>query len=133
MRAEGTVINIDGDEATVVVIQRSACAGCGGGCANCHKAVEHSITVKNTVDATIGERVYIESKKSIIFALCLVLFILPLVTAGVVYALIWGGADSAIGAVTAFASSLAVFALMYLTVGKKLLSRNEYKMIKIMR
>ncbi len=133
MLAEGTVIKLDGENATVVIIQRSACSGCGGGCANCHKAVEHSVVVKNEIDAVASESVYIKSKKSVIFALCAVLFILPLVIAGVVYALAWGGTDSGIGALTAFLSAFAAFAILYLTVGKKLLKRNEYKMVKIIR
>lgn len=133
MRAEGTVIAIDGDNATVAVMQQSACAGCSGACAGCHKSVQHTVSVKNSIGATLGERVYVESKSTVIYAICALLFILPLVVAGVVYVLFWGGFDSGIGALVAFLSALAAFVVLYLTIGKKLLRCNEYKLVKIIR
>lgn len=133
MLAEGRVVRLDGSNAVVAVIQRSACAGCNGSCAGCGKATEHLISVKNTVSAAVGDSVYIKSKGLLVFALCTVLFILPLFAAATVYSLLWGGDDSIVGALTALLSAFAVFALMYLTAGKALLRRNEYKLIKKIR
>lgn len=130
MLTEGRVIKLDGSNAVVVVIQRSACAGCSGSCDGCGNAREHIVTVKNTVSAAVGDSVYIKSKSLLIFALCTVLFIVPLFVAATVYSLFWGDGDSFVGALTALLSAFGAFALMYLTVGKEILRRNEYKLIK---
>lgn len=130
MQAEGRIVEVNGSNAVVSVIRRSACAGCSGSCEGCGNATEHLITVKNTVSAEVGDTVYIKSKSLLVFALCLVLFIVPLVAAATVYSLFWGGNDSFVGSLTALLVAFAAFALLYLTVGKSILRRNEYKLIK---
>lgn len=131
MKAEGTVIALDGENATVAVLQQSACAGCCGACAGCHKSVQHTVVVKNSINAEVGERVYVESKGFVIYALCALLFVVPLFVLAAVYLIFWGGADNALGALISFLVALFTFALLYLTVGKKLLGLNEYKLVKI--
>lgn len=133
MLAEGRVVKLDGSYAVVAVVQRSACVGCNGSCDGCGKSTEHLITVKNTVSAAVGDGVYIKSKSLLIFALCAVLFIVPLVVGATVYSLLWGDEDSFFGALTALLSAFSAFALMYLTVGKAILRRNEYSLIKKIR
>lgn len=133
MLAEGRVVKLDGSNAVVAVVQRSACAGCNGSCDGCGKATEHLVTVNNTVSASVGDSVYIKSKSLLVFALCAVLFIVPLVVGATVYSLLWGDADSFFGALTALLSAFSAFALMYLTAGKAIFRRNKYTLIKIIR
>lgn len=130
MLAEGRVVAIEGENAVVSVIQRSACAGCSGSCAGCGKAVEHLVTVKNSVSVKVGDSVYIESKSIVLFSMFGILFIVPLVVAATVYSLFWGDSDSFFGALTALFSAFSAFAALYLTVGRFLLRRNRYRLVK---
>lgn len=130
MRAEGVVIALDGNKATVSVVQQSACAGCSASCANCHKKVTHDISVDNNIGAVIGENVWVESSAKHILLLCLLLFIVPPVIAGVCCSLLWGIVSGGVLFIVTFGVALLGFMMLYLTVGKRIAASNKYVLAK---
>lgn len=90
MEIVGTVIAIDGENATVSVKRVSAC---GENCANCKGACETTKTtavVKNSAGACIGDVVKIESESSQVIRAAVVLYIVPVVVTILVAALVFG-------------------------------------------
>ncbi len=130
MRAEGVVVAVDGENVTVSVVQQSACAGCSASCGSCHKKVCHDLTVKNTISAQIGDTVWVESSAIRILLICFLVFMIPPIFAGVCCALLW----DVVGTVTLSFLSIGIavlcFATLYLTLGKKIISGNDYRLIK---
>ncbi|MBR6594555.1 MAG: SoxR reducing system RseC family protein [Clostridia bacterium] len=130
MRAEGKVVAVNGDVATVSVIQQSACAGCGASCANCHKKVEHCVDVDNTIGAVVGEDVWVESSSARIVALSVLLFVLPTVVAGAFCALMWGRIGQAVLSLLTLAVAAVCFSCLYLTAGRRIAKSNTYTLVK---
>ncbi|MBQ4648089.1 MAG: SoxR reducing system RseC family protein [Clostridia bacterium] len=130
MRADGVVVSLDGDLATVSVVQQSACAGCGANCANCHKKVTHEITLKNDISASVGESVWVESSGFRILLLCLVLFIIPPILAGVCCAFLMDNVSTAVLTVFTIGIAVVSFVILYLTIGKKIVVGNSYRLVK---
>ena len=130
MRAEGVIVAVDGGCAIVSVLQQSACAGCSASCATCHKKVSHKIIVENTISAQMGDIVWVESSATRILLICFFVFIIPPVLAGICCALLW----DVVGVVALTSISIGVaflcFMLLYLTLGKKLIAGNDYKLVK---
>lgn len=131
MRAEGVVISVEGNGATISVVQESACAGCSASCANCHKSVTHDISVENSINAVAGERVWVESSGGPILLLCFLLFIVPPVISGICCALLWNYVSAMAVALIAIGVALLGFAVVYLTVGRIVLKKNSYRLVKM--
>ena len=90
MEIVGTVIAIDGEEATVSVKRVSAC---GENCANCKGACESTKTtaiVKNSAGACVGDVVKIESESGAVIRAAVVLYIVPVVITILIAALTFG-------------------------------------------
>lgn len=90
MEIIGTVIAIDGENATVSVKRVSAC---GENCANCGGACETTKTTavaKNTAGACVGDTVKIESESRDVIRAAVVLYIVPVLVTILIAALIFG-------------------------------------------
>ena len=129
MRADGVVVSVDGQFATFSVMQQSACAGCSASCANCHKKVEHCITVENTAGANVGDPVWLESSAARILLICCLIFVIPPVLACVCCALLWNVVKGVPLAIISIAVAAICFSGLYLTVGRKIIADNRYKLI----
>ena len=86
MRNTGIVIEKTEDNVKLRFIRESAC---GGNCASCggcsSKPIE--VTVKNTLDARVGDKVEVESDTKKILTLAFILYILPLIVLISVYSI----------------------------------------------
>lgn len=78
MTQTATVCATAGDTATVLVMRQSACSGChAGGCFGCGKAV--CAEAYNTVGATTGDTVELETATTRVLGAAALVFLLPLV------------------------------------------------------
>ncbi len=130
MRAEGVIVAIEREHAIVSVVQQSACAGCSASCASCHKKVSHNITVENSISAQIGDVVWVESSAFRILLICFLVFMVPPVLAGVCCAFLWDVVSAAVLALVSIGVAVISFAVLYLTLGKRIIAGNDYKIIK---
>ena len=79
---EGIVLKVQGDFAVVGVKRQSACDTCRAKCGgHCDKATTVETTVKNTLNAKVGDRVKLYSKTSTVMRFAVTIFLLPLITA----------------------------------------------------
>ena len=81
MEIVGTVINTEGNKATVSVRRVSAC---GENCANCKCACEATTAVsvvENPIGAAVGDIVKIESDSTAVLRAALILYIVPVLVA----------------------------------------------------
>ncbi len=92
MKTKAIVIALDGDYATVQTERTSACDGCHkaeeGGCSVCSLMASNrkiATRAKNTVGASIGDRVTVESETSRLLWYAALVFLLPILAA----ALLW--------------------------------------------
>lgn len=130
MRAEGVVVAVEGEVATVSVSRQSACAGCSASCANCHKKEEHELKVPNSICAEIGESVWVESSGKVMLAIFVLLFVLPTLVAVVVCIALSGIMGDVLLFAVTFAAAGLCFALSYLTAGRYLIKQNTYRLVK---
>lgn len=131
MRTEATVVAIEDGYATVAVKRSSACASCAGKCGGCPEAKEHTMRLKNDIQAQIGERVYVESSTRRLYGLLSLLFLLPSAVSVAFYYI----ADSlfknrAFVEIFTFLVLLGGFMLAYLTFGKRFLKKSRYFLSK---
>lgn len=130
MRAKGVIIDVSDGYASVVVLRESACAGCGAACASCHKAVRHTVRLDNTIGGAVGEEVWIESSGKYLLWFCFVLFIVPAILGGAFCAFVWNKTTELMASGLTFGVFCLCFALLYLTVGKVILAKTEYRLVK---
>lgn len=130
MRVEGIIVSINGNIAKVRIVQNSACVSCGENCASCHKSVSHEIYAINNTDASVGEKVWVHSTSAIIYLFVVLLYLLPLVALALVYVLLEGFLGEGVAAVVSLLSTLLIFVVIYLTIGKAFVSNNTYSVIR---
>ena len=103
MKQKATVDGLDGDFALVSVHRESACSGDCHKCAGCG-AVTQTLQVRaeNLICAKRGDRVYIESSGAVVLWAAMLVYLLPVMSFLLGYALgsLWG--HEAVGAVSAF-------------------------------
>ncbi|MBQ8441301.1 MAG: SoxR reducing system RseC family protein [Clostridia bacterium] len=119
MKTKAKVISLDGDFALVETERMSACEGChkaeeGKGCSVCSLmgASDRKLQAKanNRVGARVGDAVWIESATSRMMLYAVMVFLLPLVMAGVglliafavTESTLWHAAGAGIGFVLSF-------------------------------
>lgn len=82
MREKACVVDINGDQAEVVVTRHSACSKCDKDCIlgmeESHEKDSISIEVKNDKNAEIGDTVSIELKDSSLVMGSLIIYLIPL-------------------------------------------------------
>ncbi len=130
MRAEGVIVAVNDSIATVNILQQSACAGCSASCASCHKMVMHSIETENLINAVVGERVWVESSAGRILLICFLVFVFPPILVGISCALLWKCVSGLALACLSVGIAAVSFMCLYMTVGKKLIAGNSYKITK---
>lgn len=130
MRAEGVVTALEGGTATVVVLQRPACSGCGESCADCRKPVKHEIRVENAGSFRVGERVWVESPTRVIALAAALVFLMPAAVAGAFGVLLWNSMSEAAASIATFAVLCLSFAFAYLFIGRRLLKSNKYRLMR---
>lgn len=119
MEIVGTVVELNGEDATVSVKRVSAC---GENCANCGGMCETTNTTtvaKNTAEARVGDTVKIESESASVIRAAVILYIVPVVVTILVAALIFGLGFSEV--YVFIFSALAFFASF---LGVKLFEKN---------
>lgn len=81
MKQKGTVIDIQGEYATVEVMRTSACVGCSQqeGCIACKKKIQSR--AYNPMGAKKGDTVTLESPSGTVLFYALLVFVLPLALA----------------------------------------------------
>ena len=93
MQEFGTVVETDGKYAIVEVRRKSACEGCHKGAEGCDACslfiadAKHRVSAENRVGALAGDRVMLEAASGRILCYAFLVFILPLLIAGTVYAI----------------------------------------------
>ena len=93
MREIGRVIESDERYALVEVRRKSACEGCHKGAEGCDACslfiadAKHCVSAENPLHAKVGDRVLLEATSSRMLWYAFLVFILPLIIAGVFYAL----------------------------------------------
>lgn len=93
MRTEGSVKRIEKEFAIVEIKKKSACEGCHktaeGGCSLCRLVGEDrpmEVRAKNPLGAEVGDRVAVESGTGRMLFYALLVFVLPLLLAGIGFA-----------------------------------------------
>ena len=76
MTGEGIVVSVGGGEAVVRISKASACSHDCSQCGGCSNPT-YNMTVCNSVDASIGDRVQIEASSSKVLLMAFVLYVLP--------------------------------------------------------
>lgn len=129
MLSEGFVLKIEGEYATVGVKRQTACDTCRANCGgHCDKASTIETVVKNTLDAKVGDRVILYSKTSTVMGFAITVFLLPLLSAIVGYALSYMlGGTVAINAVV----TVLAFVLTYFIIWLVHRNRKSYDTIKM--
>ncbi len=130
MITDGVVISIEGETAVVRIRQRAACVYCHKNCATCGKNAVHDVVAENECGATVGELVWVNSPSSLIYLLVILLYLLPLFALPTVYLLAEPSFGEGAAAVISFCATLSMFAIMYLTACKSLISKNKYSIIR---
>ncbi len=130
MRAEGIVTAIEDNTAIVRIVQSSPCSSCSKDCASCVRNVKHDVKANNDAGAEVGEEVWVESPSSIVYLLVFLLYLLPLSVLPTVYVCTVKYFGQGVAAIFSIAATLAAFALLYLTVGKSIVSKNKYSIIR---
>lgn len=78
------VVNVDGDKAEVTVLRKEACAHCAGRVV-CGTAKTLKVTAKNTVGASKGDTVVIETPTENVLGYAALVFFAPIALAFVLY------------------------------------------------
>jgi positive regulator of sigma E activity len=79
MLKEGIVSKADKNLATVLIKTQNACDTCRAECGgHCDKAKLYEITLPNTINAKVGDRVEVYSKTQTIMLYSILVFLLPL-------------------------------------------------------
>ena len=85
MRTEGIVKKLDGNLAVVSVIRRDSCGGNCSSCGGCEK--KEAVTyAENRINASVGDRVRLESDSKRVLGVAFLLYILPVIVFIAVYA-----------------------------------------------
>lgn len=121
MQTEATVISIDGDIAVVENRRKSACDGChnnkdGNGCSICSLTGGDTavrLKAKNTAGAAVGDRVTVSTGTRRVLAYAWLVFLLPLITAGLGW---WGGIALWQKEIYGIAAAVAAMALTFLGI-----------------
>ncbi len=120
MTTEGKVISLDTEYATVRVARMSACDSChksAEGCAVCslsgaRKTVD--IRVKNTLGASLGDRVSLSAPSGLVLFYAVIVFIFPILLAlGLYFLALHSFGD---GSPLVFLSSVFGFVIAFLSV-----------------
>ncbi len=127
MKVKGCVVENKGEISTVKVFRSAACGeGCGKACSTCKAASELVFDVDNDGwKPRVGEWVVLESESEEVIKLAVVLYVIPLVTAGLAYF-----AANSFGVSEGMAALSAFFGLMVgfipsMVINKKLEKRGE--------
>ncbi|MBE6677892.1 MAG: hypothetical protein E7597_03755 [Ruminococcaceae bacterium] len=84
----------------------------------------------NTISAQLGDVVWVESSANRILLICFLIFMLPPILAGVCCALLWDIAGAAVLTLISIGIAVLCFAMLYLTLGKKIIAGNDYRLVK---
>lgn len=117
-----TVTAVNGDKATVKIKRKSACDQChasqnGKACGACNLFLgDDSFTadVENPIGAQVGDRVTVEASSSDVIRLTALLFILPLVCAGALYAAVYFGISVKFAPLGAIAGAVISCCVIYI-------------------
>lgn len=71
------VIDVNGDEATVFLTRHTACGDCGK-CMVAKQNLDLKATVKNTLNASVGDKVTVEMELKSLFGASLIMYGFPL-------------------------------------------------------
>ena len=118
MLSEGFVLKTDGEFATVGVKRQTACDSCRAKCGgHCDKAETVETVVRNTLNAKVGDRVILYSDTATVMTFAAIVFVLPLIMAGVGFAVpyLLGGKAwlNAVISVLAFVATYGIIWLKY--------------------
>lgn len=85
MKQTAIVKEVVGDSAILLVKRQTMCDGCHkeSGCGGCAQMLE--VTVKNTLNATVGDSVTIETPGATVIGVAALVFLLPLILSFVAY------------------------------------------------
>ena len=113
MKQIGTVVEINGDIARVECDRQSACDMCENAAGCAEKCKKVCATASNTVNATVGDRVEIETDTSKVLKNAFIVFLLPIVFAIASYFLAKALLGESLAIVVTFI--VLVFSLLFLS------------------
>lgn len=129
MKQKGTVIEAQGEFATVEVMQTSACVGCSKqeGCIACKKKIRAK--AYNPIGADKGDVVTLESNSNMVLLYALLVFILPIVLCGIgYYVSLAAGAVPYIRFIVSGCIFIATYVIIYFVAEK---NPNTLKTVRI--
>lgn len=129
MISEGFVLKTDGEFATVGVKRQTACDSCRAQCGgHCDKASTVETVVKNTLGAKVGDKVRLYSSTATVMSFAIAVFIIPLITAALGYAVPYLlGASTGVSVILTFTA----FILTYVAIWLIYRNRKSYDTIEM--
>ncbi|MBQ8510647.1 MAG: SoxR reducing system RseC family protein [Clostridia bacterium] len=135
MRQIGRVIEVHDEYALVEVSRQAACEGCHNaeGCTACIHLGDKRTTAKadNTLGASVGDRVELETPSGTVILYAAGVFLLPLALGAAGYALGTLAGDGAIPYVCSLIGFAAAFGIVWLTLNRRAARRLDVKIVRI--
>ena len=138
MKKIGLVKEVNADHAIVSVSRKSACEGChanvDGSCSACitFSNKEAVCKAENSIGASVGDRVEVETSSATIILYAAAVFIFPIVLAIIGYFLFSLMKFEAAPYIGALAGFVIAFAVVWLTLSKTAEKRLDVKITRIL-